>query len=434
MNFKNGAIPAIVNISLPEGKLTDIRAADLLRLLEISRQLAIITDLQKLLTTIEHTALKIFACERATVFVFDHETNELYSYVTSRSEKIRFSAKQGIAGDCFHNNHIIKVSDAYKDPRFNPAVDDETKFKTQSILACPLTTHDQTPIGVLQVLNKYSGEFNQWDEILLRTLSAQCGVALERQFLLEQFVEKQRLQHDINIARKIQQHLLPKQSPAVEGFDIAAWNQPAEETGGDFFDYQPLIDGRLMLTIADVTGHGIGPALVAAQCHALQRAVFSLLPEIQQVATLVNRLLSEDIPDDRFVTVFFALLSPRDQELVFTSAGHGPILLFQAKNNQIQKLPTHGPPIGILPTIIYEGRDRVLFRRGDMLITFTDGFFEWVNSEGKPFGIERICKIVKHYSTLPAAEIIQQIYRELLAYTQGVSQSDDLTALIIKKN
>ncbi|ABA56736.1 GAF domain-containing SpoIIE family protein phosphatase [Nitrosococcus oceani] len=423
-----------MNTSLLEGKRNDIPATDLLRLLEISRQLAIITDLQKLLAQIEHAALKIFACERATVFVFDHDSNELYSYVASRPEKIRFPARQGIAGECFHNNHIIKVSDAYKDPRFNPAVDDETKFKTHNILSCPLTTHDQTPIGVLQILNKCSGEFNQWDEILLRTLSAQCGVALERQFLLEQFVEKQRLQHDINIARQIQQHLLPKQPPAVEGFDIAAWNQPAEETGGDFFDYHQLIDGRLMLTIADVTGHGIGPALVAAQCHALQRAAFAFLPEIQQVATLVNRLLSEDIPDDRFVTVFFALLSPHNQELVFTSAGHGPILLFQAKDNQIQKLPTHGPPIGIIPNITYEGWDRLCFNQGDMLITFTDGFFEWVNPEGKPFGVERICKIVKNYPTLPAANIIQQIYSELLAYTQGVPQADDLTALLIKKN
>lgn len=421
------------SISLPKEPPSDSRVADLLCVLEVSRQLATSTDLQKLLTQIESAALTVFDCERATVFVLDNKTRELYSYVAARAERVRCPVEQGIAGISFRNNQFIKVSDAYKDPRFNPSIDRETGFKTRNILSCPLTTHSHLPIGVLQILNKRSGEFSQWDKTLLLTLSAQCGVALERQFLLEQFIEKQRLQRELNIARQIQQSLLPRQAPVIEGFDIAGWNQPAEETGGDFFDYQPLKDGRLMLTIADVAGHGIGPALIAAQCHALQKAAFSLSPKISQGATLINRLLSEDIPDDRFVTIFFAILSPHDRELTFTSAGHGPVILFRAQSNQIQELPVQGIPIGLMPHTQYENWGRLHFNQGDMLIAFTDGFFEWENPEGDSFGVERIYEIVKRCCRFPAAEIIQHIYAELVSYAGGNPQADDLTAVIIKK-
>lgn len=423
----------MADVSLSMGVSADAKVADLLCVLEISRQLAVTTDAQQLLAQIEQAALKVFDCERATVFVFDSKTNELYSYVAARAEPLRFPADQGIAGACFQNGQAINVPDAYQDPRFNRAIDDKTGFRTGSLLACPLLTYDRAPIGVLQVLNKRGGKFNQWDETLLGALSAQCGVALQRQFLLEQFAEKQRIQRELKIARTIQQGLLPKRAPALEGFDIAGWSQPAEETGGDFFHYQPLNDGRLMLAVADVAGHGVAPALLAAQCYALQKATFALLPEIQQGVTLVNRLLSEDIPDDRFVTVFFAFLSSTDSELVFTSAGHGPVLWFRAKERRMQELPVHGPPLGVMSDMVYEGWDRIRFDQDDILVALTDGFFEWVNPEGKPFGVQRIGEIVKRHQRLPAAEIIQRIYHELAAYVKSVPQTDDLTAVIVKR-
>jgi phosphoserine phosphatase RsbU/P len=418
---------------LPNKQSSAIQTGDLLRVLEIAQQLAITTDLQALLRQIENAALDLFVCERATVFVFDNKKNELYSYVSTRNEKIRFPVEQGIAGACFRSNQIIKVADAYSDSRFNPRIDHETGFKTRNILSCPLTTHNQKPLGVLQILNKRHGQFNQRDQLLLHMLSAQCGVALERQFLLEQFADKQRLQRELTIAHNIQQNLLPKHPPQVSGFDIAGWSQPAEETGGDFFNYQYLVDGRLLLVVADVAGHGIGPALLAAQCHSLQKAIFALIADIQQGVTLINRLLSEDLPTDRFVTLFFALLSPNNNKVTFTSAGHSPAILFRSKDNHLLSLPVHGPPMGIVPDNIYQSWDQFYFNPGDMLLVFTDGFVEWENPQGEPFGVEHLGKIITRCQTLPAAEIIQRIYNELVSYGGNNPQADDLTAVIVKK-
>src|SRR5439155_2452087 len=118
--------------------------------------------------------------------------------------------------------------------------------------------------------------FDPWDHELVKTFSAQVGVAVQRQLLLEHYAEKQRIERDLNIARDIQQGLLPKADAKLSGFDIAGWNKPADETGGDCYDYLPLADGSLAITIADATGHGIGPALMIAECRALFRATVSL--------------------------------------------------------------------------------------------------------------------------------------------------------------
>src|SRR5205823_5224214 len=157
---------------------------------------------------------------------------------------------------------------------------------------------DNEPVGVLQVLNKRAGPFGPWDEALAKTFSAQAGVAVQRQLLLEEFAKKQRFERDMDIARQIQQGLLPKRPPAAAGFDIAGWNRPADETGGDFYDFKELPGGAVAITIADVSGHGIGPALVVAECRALVRASLVQTQELDRLMPLVNRLLCEDVPPD----------------------------------------------------------------------------------------------------------------------------------------
>jgi phosphoserine phosphatase RsbU/P len=422
------------NSGFQTGELPDRRVGDLLRVLEISNQLAVTTDLQELLRQIETAALNVLDCERATVFVYDDQSNELYSCVRERFESIRFPAREGCAGECFRGGEIVNVSDAYRDPRFNPAIDEITGFETRNLLTCPLNGQNRKRLGVLQVLNKRRGRFNEWDETLLTAFAAQSGVALHRHFLLEEYAEYQRIQRELQLARDIQVSLLPRQAPIVNGFDIAGWNQPAEAAGGDFFDFHWLGLDQLMLVVADVAGHGIGPALLAAQCYALQRAAFWLLSDdIRDGVTVVNKLLCEDIPDDRFITAFFGLLNPSDNELIYTSAGHGPTFVLRAAEGQIQELPARGPPLGVNPESVYSVWECVSFNSGDILIVFTDGFFESSAPDGSLFGTERICKAVLRHRALCATEIIQKIYAELLRHVKDQKQSDDLTIVILKK-
>ncbi len=407
--------------------------SDLLQILEISRTLVLNLNLQSLLKQIELAAVEVLDCERATVFVYEKKTDELYSFVSNRSENIRVPSESGIIGACFNTGRPINIADAYQDPRFNTHIDKSTGFKTRSILAAPLFSGNDNILGVLEVLNKSNGSFNEWDEFLLETLSSQCGIAIHRQSLTEEFVERKRLQQELSIARRIQRSLLPQSAPVIKGYDIAGWNQSAEETGGDFFDFHTDDNYNLMLMLADVSGHGIGPALLAAECWALQRAIFSLTPTYHSSLTRINQLLCRHIPNDRFITAFTGCLNAKDNTLFFLSAGHGPVFMLRADRRCIETLPIAAMPLGIIANNSYDQWDSISFNPGDIMIAFTDGFFEWEDPLGNYFGTDRICDDVFRNANLPAAAIIEKVYNHLIHFTKGTQQQDDLTAIVIKK-
>lgn len=415
------------------GRPHEVVVAGLQKVLDISRQLAVTANLDVLLGDIERAALEVLDCERATVCIYDKERDELFSCVATRSEEIRFPAGQGIAGEVFRTGKISNVPDAYAEPRFNRGVDAKTGFRTRNLLTCPLFGHNQEILGVLQALNRRNGSFDSWDETLIRTLSAQCGVAFQRHFLIQEHLEKQRLERDLSIAQSIQMALLPTKAPKVAGYEIAGWNQPAEETGGDFFDYRMLDDGRVLVIIADVTGHGMGPALVAAECHALMRATFSFQSNVEIGLTHVNTLLSEHLPEDRFVTALVGILKPETGEMIYTSAGQGPILFYKRSADRFDVFAGHGPPLGVMSFLPYDESSKLQFEQGDMLILMTDGFFEWESADRKVLGVEGFSNILRKHRDLAPAKIIEHMYEELMEFVPGTKQLDDLTAVIVKR-
>src|ERR1700751_1116121 len=150
--------------------------------------------------------------------------------------------------------------------------------------------------------------------------------------------QMERLEHDLDVARSIQQYLLPTSRPVVEGFEIAAWNQPADQTGGDYFDWQPLSEGKVLVALADVTGHGIGPALLAAVCRAYARANFSgdngLFPAMEKI----NAALAADLKEGRFVTFVAAICAPGSPRVGLLLAGSGPLFLYLLKHDCFEKM------------------------------------------------------------------------------------------------
>src|SRR5262249_30645474 len=139
-----------------------------------------------------------------------------------------------------------------------------------------------------------------WDEVLCRALAAQAGTAIQRQRLFDTWHEKQKQDRELAIARMIQQRQLPAAAPRVPGYELAGWSQPAEATGGDFFDSLPLADGRLVVSLGDATGHGVGPALVTTACRALARAALSVGDDLATAVARVNRLLCDELDPGHF--------------------------------------------------------------------------------------------------------------------------------------
>ena len=238
--------------------------------------------------------------------------------------------------------------------------------------------------------------------------------------------------HDLDIARSIQQDLLPAQSPTLENFDVAGWNEPANETGGDYFDWQSLPDGRLAISLGDATGHGIGPALVSALCRAYARASLVVDNEHHQVLDRLNRLLADDLSANRFVTFAVVFLDPITWEVEVLSAGHGPILWYRHDTHEIENLEAQGIPLGMIAGVSYE---KALVRRlapNDMIVLVTDGFYEWENQKGEEFGLRRLESVILQSHDCSAEEVISRLRVSVEDFCQGTEQKDDLTAVVLK--
>ena len=243
----------------------------------------------------------------------------------------------------------------------------------------------------------------------------------------------ERLEHDLEVARSIQQSLLPTSMPVVEGFEIAAWNQPADQTGGDYFDWQPLSDGKVLVALADVTGHGIGPALLAAVCRAYARANFSVDSGLFPAMGKINAALAADLKEGRFVTFVAAVCTPRSPRVELLSAGHGPLFLYLLKHDCFEKMDAQGLPLGISASFDSDPPLCLDLEHGDMLVLATDGFFEWANAQGEQFGSERMEEKIRASRDKPPSEIISNVYRAVVEFSGGTEQKDDLTAIIIKR-
>jgi len=245
--------------------------------------------------------------------------------------------------------------------------------------------------------------------------------------------ELEQINHDLDLARSIQQGLMPARPPQLDDFEIAGWNQPANQTGGDYFDWQLLPDGQLAISIGDATGHGIGPALVSALCRAYARASFLADQKQEQILERLNTLLASDLADDRFVTFAVIFLNPANSNIKVLSAGHGPILCYRHAANTWENFEAQGIPLGMIDGMSYEDSHLNYLRAGDMIVLVTDGFYEWQNPDSEEFGLERLKETIHAARDRSPEEVIAKLYTAVKDFSRGTAQNDDLTAVVLKR-
>jgi len=245
---------------------------------------------------------------------------------------------------------------------------------------------------------------------------------------------REKLERDLDLAREIQRGLLPKTHPRIPGFELAGWNLAADQTGGDYFDWLELPDGRTIMTLADVAGHGIGPALIVAVCRAYMRASASTANvELAAAVSRANDLLHHDMPEGRFVTAAVGIIDPARCEMTLLSAGQAPILFFDASSGELHSWDADEVPLGVMSGMRPEPPRVVRFDSGDMLVMVTDGFFEWRSLAGKLFGTDGLRDFVRTHKMLSPEAFIKRLYQEVIHSTGGAAQADDLTALVLRR-
>ncbi len=239
-------------------------------------------------------------------------------------------------------------------------------------------------------------------------------------------------QEQLQVAREIQQRLFPKAAPALDGFDIAGVTYPAEETGGDYFDYLPMMNGTLGVIVADVTGHGIGPALLMAETRAYLRTLAANREDIGEILTTANRILAEDVGEERYVTLFLGRIDPKNRTFSYASAGHPTGYLLGAGGEIKSLLKRTAVPLGINPNAKFDGAVNAALQSGDIVLLLTDGIEEAMAPDESFFGIERTLNVVRQNRDKPAREILDALYRAVRDFSQQTPQLDDVTAIIIK--
>ena len=248
-------------------------------------------------------------------------------------------------------------------------------------------------------------------------------------------IQRLRAEQEMLTARAVQQALYPKFDPTVAGFEISGTTHPASLTSGDYYDFITTIDGALVIVVGDVSGHGLGPALEMVETRASLRTILHYETDIGVALSRLNRVLSNDLPEGMFVTLFAVRLDPQRRSMVYTSAGHQANILFQS--DEVSRLNSTGTVLGISDESPFETAAEIQLHSGDLVVLATDGIMEQISpanelGESELFGWNRTMQSVREHRHRPAKEILNLLCRDVRRFANDTPQKDDITAVIIK--
>lgn len=302
----------------------------------------------------------------------------------------------------------------------------------------PLSGRDQL-MGLMTLGPKRSEEpYTPSDLRLLESVAAQTGLALEignlARSLAEEEMQRERIRQELEVAREVQERLFPQSFPEVEGITLAGRCRAAQGVGGDYYDVFRLGDDRIGLAIGDVSGKGVSAALLMASLRASLRSTTLDAPhDLAAVIKKVNRLVYESSATNRYATFFFATYCPHTHELAYVNAGHNPPCLIRRTEErfEVQRLEAGGPVVGLLSFATYE-EQRLVLRRGDLLLMYTDGISEAMTLDNEEWGEDRMLAAAEALPDGTAEEILNHLFAEVDQFTGIAPQHDDMTVLLMK--
>jgi phosphoserine phosphatase RsbU/P len=414
----------------------DRRVASLSQLLDVALQLATEHDLTRILQIVTNGVCRSVDCERASLFLINNSQDELYTRVVTELEirEIRLSTDHGIGGWVARNQQLVHVSDPHGDARWNSSIDARTGYVTRNILAAPvISTVDDRLVGVLQLLNKSDGDFDEFDQQLIQAFAAHAATALERRRLQEEAIHAHELKQAMEMGRRIQRGFLPSALPNISGYEVASWWQPAEFVSGDYYDWLPLTDGRLAFAIGDVSGHGLGPSLIMASLRAMLHVLAKTMTEPLRIVELLADSIAPDLKQSQFISFLIVALDPSSHEIQFANAGHAPALKYDSHTNSFQRLEATRLPLGFPSVVVGPTETRCELAVNDLLILGTDGVIESRNPVGTMFGTERLQQLVSLHREKSAHDIVVAVSSTVQTFHGLELPPDDSTLVVVKR-
>lgn len=406
---------------------------------ELAGSVLTIRDRRQLLETIVQQAdVALHPTSMAVLLEHDGYYTVAHSFGTGLSEPATIHADSAILRFLKMQKTAAKIN--FDDPQSwvhgMSELDQAMLQAIKTTVLIPITV-DSHILGILSLGQKRSEvPYTRPDLRLLTAVASQTGMALENARLTEnirrEIAQRERLNRELEIAREVQQRLFPQKLPLVTGLDFAGYCRPALGVGGDYYDFIRLDDGCLGLAIGDVSGKGIAAALLMASLQASLRAqTIRPCETLAEMIQNVNRLVYESSAENRYATFFYAQYDPMKRDVRFVNAGHNAPLLYRPSEDNFCRLEDGGTVLGLFPQAPYnEGKKEL--RSGDILVGFTDGVSEAMNSGSLEFGEERLVEAIRKGNARSAADLISSILSEVDAFTKGAPQHDDMTLLVVR--
>jgi len=328
----------------------------------------------------------------------------------------------------------VTVYDIQEDPFFQDqkASCEDAFDQLQATLIIPLIYEDRLT-GLISLGEKKSGKFYRREDInLLNTLANQGAVAIENARMIEEVIEKERMEEELSIARDLQVSMLPAACPQIEGFEIAAYSVSAMEVGGDFYDFIEMGENKAGMVIGDVTGKSVSGALVMSASRSIFRMLSEEQMSVGEIMIRANRRTKKDIKTGMFVALLYAVLNAKDKTLSLCSAGQTQPIYWSSETGESNLVETKGDtfPLGILEDVEYQ-ETRLHLAPGDSVVLYTDGIVEAMNEQEEMYGFDRLLEVVQGAREITADALLKKILYKVNEFAGGAAQHDDLTIIVI---
>lgn len=410
------------------------KQSDLLALIsKVGVTLLASATLEETLNQIASLVFEAVPADRCIIMMRDEQKEDL------RVAVARLRDREGEVGEIRVSRTIIEevvgqgksvlTSDAQHDPRF--AGSTMTIQGIHSVLAVPLGVGEKV-FGIIYADSPIAeGRFSEDHLKVLTTLSSVAAIRVENARLTEEQIKRERLEQELQLASEIQQRFQPTAPPQVAGYELQGISFSCYEIGGDYYDFIEREDGRLVVALGDVSGKGTAAALLMSSLHAAVHAQAASNSTLVETMSAVNRYLADNIPTNRFVTLFYAELDPEAGALSFVNCGHNPPLIIH-ESGTVEQLSSGGLPLGIKRDAEYkEGRTQLQY--GDVLVIYSDGVSEALSPTGEEFGTERLSEVVAENIGRSASGLRDRIESALTKFAQGTPANDDITLVIVKR-
>ncbi|MBN1349919.1 SpoIIE family protein phosphatase [candidate division KSB1 bacterium] len=410
-------------------RILDKKNQELNTLFEIGKELNTTLDEDKILNLLLFAIMGEMTVNRCAVFMLKNERMQVMHSkgISDFNEKLMLEDDEALARFLSNINLPILLNDENEIPqdKFYDIFRDN-KFRVM----IPMRIQDE-PGGVIVIGDKITGQpFSEAELEFLSTLGNQAMISLENARLFEETLEMQRMEEELLIARDIQKRLLPKDCPEFDNIEIAAINIPTHQVGGDYYDCIRIDDTHYGIAIGDVSGKGVPASLLMSNAQAsLHALVGTGMPTAQLIAKM-NDLIYENTTLDKFITFFYGVLDTEKLTFTYCNGGHNPPFFFHA-DGTCQLLNTGGLLLGMMPGVEYQTAT-IQLRPGDWIVMFTDGITEAMNDQEEEFDSYRVEQIIRENLETTSKAMISGITNAVEEFVQEISQSDDMTLVVLK--